>query len=317
MKANIRNIFLFLAPILLVWAGLYFHFETKIKQDTYTIFKTDKSFEAAPKNFDYLIGGHSRLNRAIDTGVLPHSVKATTHGESFIETYYKLKYILNHTDKKFKTLILPFEAGTFKPNDFRRSIYWIKYVNFFEVGFRKGELGKYISAYFQARFLPFLVYYKKQFRTLLKHKKNEIAIDKEHGNFSDLDKATQQQVIQEDVDLLNKVGIIDPTAKHYVHNIISLTQAHDIQLIYIKAPLTENYVRALSGLDQNCTITHEELEGFVRQFEHVSVIDMESVFFYRDTLFSDHHHLNLEGRGVFTELLLEKFKGSLTNSVKQ
>ncbi len=306
MKANIQNIFLFCSPILLIWAGLYFHFETKIKQDVYTIFQSDKSFETAPKNFDYLIGGHSRLNRAIDTELLPHSVKATTHGESFIETYYKLKYILSHTDKKFKTLILPFESGTFKPNDFRRSIYWIKYVNFFEVGFRKGELGKYISVYLQAKFFPFLPYYKKKIMGLFYHKKTGLEIDKTNGRFSDLSKEKQQQFIQEDVDYLNKVGIIDPTTKHYVHKIISLTQEHDIQLIYIKTPLTQNYTKALSGLDKSGILTHKKLEKFVQQFDHVTVINMESVFFDRDSLFSDHHHLNVEGRRVFTNLLLKK-----------
>ncbi len=308
MEKSINKILVFLLPLLIIWAGFYYYFNYNIKYTAYPVYQLDKNFKDAPKHFDYLIGGHSRLNRAIDEQQLQGAQKATTYGESFIETYYKLKFIVNKTDKNFHTVLLPFEPGTFKPNDFRRSIYWVDYVNFFEVGLQKREMGRYITEWLKAKFLPFLPYYKKKFKAAISNENDHLNIDKKQGRFDLLEKSQQQKMIQEDIFYLNKIGIVDKTAKYYVRKTVELLQQNNIKLIYIKAPLTEAYSKAMRGMDKSAAVTHAELEDFLKGFDNVGIVDFEKLFWDEEHLFSDHHHLNLEGQKVFTKELLKTIK---------
>lgn len=303
MLKAVKSTIFFLIPPLLLWVIAFCHFQTN-KQHLYPqLYATDQVIANAPDTFPYLIAGHSRLLRAIDTSLWPEVVKVGTPGESFIETYYKLKYIFEKEKKSPEFVLLPFEIGTFKPNDFRRSFYWKKYLNFFEVATQKGELAEYIKVCLLAHGFPFRHYYGQQIKSWLKPRDIAPNANKTKQSFADYSEAVRRQMIEEDIALLEVIGMMDPSAAYYLAKTLELCQQHQSKLIYIKCPLTETYKKELEKLAIQQNYPEQKLIQIIEKDKNARLIDLQIDFDNQDHYFFDQHHLNKDGAKAFTQLL--------------
>lgn len=310
MHKPLKKLLYFLLFPLLLWAIAYFHFQAH-KGHLYTqLTNADQAIATAPDTFPYLVAGHSRLLRGIDTTLWPGVIKVGTPGESFIETYYKLKYVFEKEGKHPEYVLLPFEMGTFKPNDFRRSFYWKKYINFFEVGWQKRELPKFLSACIFAYVFPFRDYYYKQIKNQLDHwagvESSTVKINKQQKTFGNYTLTEQNQIINEDISFLKQIGMMDQSAPFFVQKTIELCQQYQVQLIYVKCPLTKAYEKELENLAYHQNYQEEKLTALIEQNENTSLIDFGEAFDSQNHYFFDQHHLNETGSRVFTKLLQQK-----------
>ena len=306
MRSLSKKIVLFLIPLLVVWGILWSYFSFYGNENHYSIFASDEAWEQAPDSFDYLIAGHSRPFRAIETDSLAESIKIGTPGESYLETYYKLTYLLEKDKKHFTHLILPFEKGTFKPNDFRRRVYWSQYLDFWEIGRLRGQKNLYLQEYIMAKSFPFTAYFRQHYQGFIYRKSPSsnphISINKNTDRFDLLSEEMQSKLIQKDIHILAQNGLLDELAFEFLERTLRLTEKHNIQVIYLKCPLTESYSASLDSLAIVQKYPESDLEVLVEGYKHVRILDFEKLFFGRDEWFSDHHHLNAIGRAKFSSV---------------
>jgi len=125
------------------------------------VMRTQNQFEAFDFKIDTLILGDSHPQHALDTRIIKNSFNYTAAAESYILTYYKLKYILDNHLKKIDTIILNIDPHSFtsaRSNQFPipYNYYYVKYVNYLELGKRKNKILPYLYEYIKGTFFSFL-----------------------------------------------------------------------------------------------------------------------------------------------------------------
>ncbi len=294
----------------LFWGWAYWYFQKEKKYIYPKFHYADLVMKNAPDTFPLLVGGHSRLQKGIDLGTFKNAIKVGTPGESYIESYYKLKYILKIEKKYPKTLLLPFEMGTFKPNDFRRSFYWKDYMDFVEVGHHKDAIFFYWKEYIMACIIPFRQHFSNKLISIFKQDclSNDAPKKADHSkqSFASYTHLQGQKMIQNDIDLLSTIGMMDKTSLIYVQKILSLCKEYKIKLYFIKCPLTSEYQAALDSLARLQNYNEQALVNLIDSFENANIIDLQKEFVAKDQYFSDHHHLNKIGSKIFSDLLLKR-----------
>src|ERR1039457_4284301 len=94
----------------------------------------DEQFEAHPDSLKYLMLGnsHNRINPAI----LGNGFCYIMPKEVYTETYYKLKYILEKTNKRPENIVLSIDPVNFSPragSELSFDGYWRKYLDYDEL----------------------------------------------------------------------------------------------------------------------------------------------------------------------------------------
>ncbi|MEM7104580.1 MAG: hypothetical protein AAF502_15695 [Bacteroidota bacterium] len=302
-----------LVPIVL-WVILFFHYQQNIKYDHYRIWQEDKAFlDTKSDEVELIVAGHSRPYRAIDNS-FEKMVRIGTPGESYIETYFRLKHILENTDKNPSLVILPAEKTTFKTNDFRRSFFWKKYMNFLEVGVTKKETSAYAAEWLKATVFPFKTYYQQQVESFLEPKNASGGgpiFDKLTGDFSKWPEAIKTFEIANDIQHIEKNGLVDKTLEVYLQRTLNLLEQHEVVPVYIQCPLSGDYLEELENLAHYKLAKHDNMLRIIEEHPYAILIDFEAVFSESDSYFSDHHHLNKKGAEVFSKML----KDSLSDRI--
>ena len=147
----LRKLIIFLVLFVVINEGVKTYFyQVTLKEDA--LFAQDAAFAAAPDTINFLFMGHSRPLAAVDANALPRSFNYASDGEYNIQTYYKLKYILEKTDKVIGTIVMPAGHGSFqsmKDAYTYRSYYWSKYVDYLEVGNIKDDYSTHAVIWFE------------------------------------------------------------------------------------------------------------------------------------------------------------------------
>lgn len=288
--------------------ALNWQFHTRFKSDTSDLFRRQREFLAGDTRIRFLVLGNSRARRGIDGDLLEKAVVLSTPGESFAETHGHLRYILQRTDKRIETVILPSGLATFKPMDFRRSYYWVEFVDYWDVGWRNGELGTYVVRDLEARIVP----YKPLFRQRLGAWVTRLAgletgdrdVDKQTGDFSEYDTTVKRKLVERDVEVLNQVGLLDNAAISYLSETLRLLQEHDVQAVFVKFPLTREFRVRLRELAVRQNYPQDQIDAMIQASAHCRLLDYERLFENQEHLFGDHHHLNENGRRELTLQLM-------------
>ena len=106
--------------------------------------RVDREFYRYDGRLEYLVMGDSHSQYGINPRVIGHAFNFSTAGENYVQTFFKLRFILDHTDKKIETILLPLDVHSF--SSFRAGrlgltyYYWVKYIDYIELGRRHGTL---------------------------------------------------------------------------------------------------------------------------------------------------------------------------------
>ena len=271
------------------------------------LIESDIEFYKKPSQIDYLFLGHSKPFAAIDVSQFKNGVQFCAGGESNIQTYYKLKHLLENSDKQLKYIVLPYGFASFNSNKTQlstNSFYWKKYVDYIDVGRNSDKFWNYVSVDVKSRVCP---YYEYPFLRLSLYY-GELNIVNSKEDYSSLTKLEKQSLSNriittqmENRDLYSDVSFI------YLQKTIDLATKYDKKIIYVKYPVSQSYYVVKNDMTEENSIP---VQKFVDQVnipnENIQVLDLESVYFDTDELFKDPQHLKPQGREKFTSLLLDK-----------
>ncbi|MDZ7743373.1 MAG: hypothetical protein U5Q03_16950 [Bacteroidota bacterium] len=297
--------------------------------------KKDRDFTNYNETLQYLSMGNS--HNVVNTYILDNTYNYNSPAENYVQTYYKLRSIIEEKNKKPQNLLLFIDMSSFSPRAgkyFEHNSYWIKYIDYFELARIKGDKN-ILNKWVEGKFFSYAGGYREIMLTfvyLIKIGKldlhngyrsprnyNNFAYEKpeDMGGFSveenydwsgarRVDKSEEKRRARYKSDIyFSMKGYFDPTLAIYFNKILELCHEHGIKVILIRVPVTKAYWEYVSSKIPVDSL-YDKIEGIYNRYPNVKkVLDYHDVFFLRPELFFDADHLNPEGAELFTKRLKE------------
>jgi hypothetical protein len=300
-KTGIRVLFfsLFFIGLNMVFITLfYLSGASKTKFD-----QMESSFLRGDSTYQYLFLGHSRGVHGVEANLIDGSFNFCISGENSVYTYYKLKYLLEQAPDKFSKVVIPYGFGTFNTSKVGSSgnlHYWIKYVDFMEIGRLKGETSAYYSLFAKASVLTYFQYPKKMIERYIR-RKNENWMK---YNFVDKNEQELIDIARYGIERnAEKRNIYDEISKVYLEKLINLCEQYDKELIAIRYPVSRYYYQSYRSYMSGNLYQMDNIEALIVNNSSITTLDYESIYFDSDEYFRDVNHLNEQGRKAFSALL--------------
>ncbi len=273
--------------------------------------------ESSPQ-IKFLIMGDSHGFRAINADKIDSSFNYSMLGENNINTYYKLKKFLTKTEKRPKYILFPFDLTTFATasSEYEKNrFYYSSMIDYDELGKERNQrikttaekISSSIFTYIELKEIILQIILSEE--TYRKNKKS-IAENSLQKNIKDAKHFVEVRVLENDPkNIYNNVSVI------YLKKTIALCENENIKPVFIKFPLTRYFLESVKNFVDETTIKNSLVEKIILSSESTIILDFQNVFLDCDECFFDSHHLNLNGREKFTELLKAKLD-SLENTPK-
>lgn len=271
----------------------------------------DKQFAEYEGRLTYLTLGNS--HNCINTHILDNSFNYGSPSESLIQSYYKLKYILEKSGRKPEYLILQADISSFGPKSasrFEYNFYWKKYIDYIELAKIKGEwdiTGKWL----EGKFFSYAGNYKDiQLSILYRIKMKDMEMYRgfrPHRDFRNFaDEADRQKAAWRKANLiLSKESYFDPAVKIYFDKIIRLCQDHGVKVILVRIPMSKEFYTEETKIVDAGRL-YREVDSIASQYPvYLGTYDYHALYFDRPEYFFDPDHLNVKGSDLFTTRLSE------------
>jgi len=289
----------FAMPLLLLCFGLSRVHEAIAAPERYRI----------PAGTRVLILGDSRADFAIDPERIGRAVNFSSHGESYIQNYYKLRYSLENAPA-LRVLILPADLHSFNGFRSRRIFFdldWQRYIDYLDLwSFKKRRLhvlGEWAALRlfgFRGRSQPFVDRFVRGLRvrpvSLIDRgfRPRRGLFRSDHGRRNSVYMASNQ---------LEGSDPFSPDMVFFFRRILDLASRKGLDVVLLRSPLTPAYMKVaerLLAIDRYYERVREAAAGYPR----VHFLDKHRLFQKNPALFFfDAQHLNHKGAQFFSDSL--------------
>ena len=267
----------------------------------------DAQFEAYSDTLKYLMLGnsHDRVNPAI----LGHGFSYMTPKESYTQTYYKLKYILEKTNKKPEYIFLSIDPVNFSPRAEKEVSfdgYWRKYLDYYELVIDNHDPG-YLMNWFTGNFCSYVGNYKYAYMSVLffnvdLHKiKNGYTPARNYKNFA---KEPDREALGFEIATayLSSYGRKSVLGESkYYRKILALCKQHHIHLLLLRMPMTDEYLKYARKMVDLDKLDRDIIELTRNNCEDFRVFDFRNEFRGRPEYFFNADHINPTGVTIVTK----------------
>lgn len=292
--------------LLLVPGFLYRKF---IAKDTLLV-KKDRQFYENIGDIKTLLVGDSHTMQVMRDGLAENTFNFATGGENYIHSYYKLKKILSNEKNGIQTVILPINLNSFAYNDYIKQshlYYWVKYVDYLELGLYEDNLVPNLMEYFQGQFFPYVGRTERILQVLqgknvnaskLKEKKLRDRID-----FSKL--PNKEQIAKFRAEYLFSDGLIDSTIEHYFHKAMALCEDNDVKVILLTLPMSDEFIQQTKRL-VNLDDFYKLVTEIKTKYPEAKYLNYGDLAKAKSHLFKDSDHLNILGSELINSKLIKE-----------
>ncbi len=274
----------------------------------------DKQFEAYPDTLKYLMLGNSH-NR-VNPEVFGHSFSYMTPKEVYTQTYYKLKYILEKTNKRPENIFLSIDPVNFSPRaeyDLTFDGYWRKYLNYPELA-REFNDPEYLLNWVTGNFFSYVGNYKFVYMSVIFRKvdlqqiKNGYVPPRNYKNFA---KEPNRDALGFEIATAylstyarkSKIG----EAKYYC-KILALCRQYKINLILLRMPMTDEYLKFARKMVDLDKLDQEILDLTQKHFSDFRVFDYRNYFKGKPEYFFNADHTNPIGAMIISNKIREELE---------
>jgi hypothetical protein len=289
-------------------------------------FKNNKRYQVEHAFYDYsdtieyLFMGYSRVNRAINTDLIPGSFKYYGGGETTWNIYYRLKYILKHHEKEIGMVILPAEmnfAGFNPAQMYVNAIYWRKYVDFVEFAQHSDDPDMYLSVGIKIRLFPYfqfplaalMAYDNKRKERVTKKVKMDIPF----SSYSDEEKEimvndiVSRHLMKGNKEMASDIGV------YYLKKIIALSEDYQLPIVFLKYPLTDYYYNKINEMATGQKYTEPYVDSIITSGTYTRMLDYVHVYGNKLDFYYDPQHLNATGRDSFSLMIRDTLQNLTRN----
>jgi hypothetical protein len=278
----------------------------------------DREFQKVEKKIEVLALGDSHVATGFDPRVFHQAFNFSLYGENYIYNYYKLKYILRR-NPQIKAIILPVDIHSFsswRADRFLHDFYWVKYVDYLQVGYYKGELLRFIGKYIKGKMFPYLGEYKIAFGLpRIDEKERQVTLPEIIRGFvvktetfrKNRKKRTGQRVRLH----YHNHHYVDEVVARYFEKILELCARYRKNLVLVKFPVTEIYFRYASNRVPVENL-YDRVKQLIKPYPKVRVLDYQNLFFDNDApYFDDPDHLNRHGARILSQKIRQDLEDLL------
>ncbi len=316
MKSFIRKLLVFLGIAFLISFGLS-QFYSRVVSGNNIRAQIDRQFYELQYPLEKLILGDSHSYSSVNPAIVSNSFPFSCDSENYIQSYYKLKHVLENDRRsdQIKLVILPYDISSFashRSNIYEASHYWVKYLDYNELGRIKRARFFWWNQYFQAHFFSY-VGRSGQIRNWIVKWHGGLQ-NLEHrpvnghlaniGNFGNLEESKRVEMVREHLDRRWDTDEYqyDEDLVHYFKLCVDLCKEYNKKVVLVAFPISSDFYQLVID-DYGFDPQHKKLESYLADQDFIFRLDYMNVFFDRTELFADEDHLNEAGAGVFSNLL--------------
>jgi len=274
----------------------------------------DAQFKSCPDTLKYLMLGNSH-NR-VNPEILGNGFCYITPKEIYKQTYYKLKYILENTDKRPANILLSIDPVNFSPkaeNDLSFDGYWRKYLNYIELAHENRDPG-YLLNWVAGNFFSYVGNYKYVYMSVIFFN-TDLSLIK-HGYFP----ARKYKNFAEETDrealgyfvatayLSSYEKKSDLGASTYYLKILSLCKQHNIHLILLRMPMTDEYLKYARKLIDMDKLDREIIQLTRAHCDNFEILDFRNEFHGQPGYFFNADHVNPDGANLVSRKIKEQLE---------
>lgn len=306
-------LFLFFNYILL----FLFEYILKIKYSELYISKPSYIINLKNRQFDYVVGGSSRVHNNFNTLLFDSVVKKNGfnigfEGSTLVENYLTL-YLFLKNNNKTKAYLLQLEDRTLSyknsiENKTFHNYLFLPYLGDWQVDEAfKNSVPLY--KFMLWKYIPFFKYaeYNKYYsvKKIIRPAKPEKWLIENKG-YEELQKDCKEGFPHKEYKSITDPISVDSVNLYYLDKIRLLCKTSQIDLILYSSPI---YLKSYqSYTSQNL---HSELLKYVNKYQLLYCNFMTDPLFAADSLYLDEVHLNAKGTDIFTAHLAHHLKNSL------
>ncbi|MBV2245604.1 MAG: hypothetical protein KUL83_00440 [Lentimicrobium sp.] len=276
--------------------------------------RMDEQFAGYTDTLKYLSMGNS--HNCVNTYLLEKSFNYGSPSENYIQSYYKLKHILEHSGKKPEYLLLQADISTYGAkiaNRYEYNSYWIKYIDYPELARIKNDRqvltkwleGKFFSYAGNYKDVQLSIVYRIKIKTLEMH--NGFRPHRDYRNFAQ--EPNRQQLAWDKAQLFSTPGVyFDPTIKAYFKKILQLCDDYEIKVYLIRYPVSQEFYTEETRIVPAWKL-YPEVERIASGYtSYLGTLDYHNLFFDHPEYFFDPDHLNIKGSDLFTLKLADDLR---------
>jgi hypothetical protein len=271
----------------------------------------------APKKINYAFFGDSHARNGVNPSVIGNSFNFGTSAENYIETYYKLKKIIEVDNIKIDTAIFEVDLITFsslltdKTRIFDDLYYFHNFVPFAEVKkLRNASNLEMLKIYFSEVYFPAIGKGEDFLNIFIEPKLTEVYLGwtKEYEDYTLLD--MESVALKTYGKQFANQERISSVSLEYFLKTLELAKENNINIIFIKYPISNEYdgVMKEKGFDRGGY--YEEISNKIRNKlgDNYVILDYYNLFFDHSEYFTNPDHLNYKGAEIISERIKEDLK---------
>ena len=277
-----------------------------------------KELQLSNINYDinYLFIGDSHIQNAVNPEYFTNSYNFSANNENYIQTYFKLKAVINKLNAKPEIVVLPIDISSFssfRTNRFKNVSRLITFSDWYDVYKQTGNT-TYIFRYFIEKLFVVGGNYQKIVKYFISLAQNSffkyIKGYKPRNGFltrtNNINKICNRQASI----YLKNYDYFDSILIHYFKNILTICENNNIQVVLLKMPLSKEYVRVCR---QYVPIEdyYSNINSITNEFNNIITLDYQDVYWNHNEYFRNPDHMNSTGAEIFSQLLsndLQKLK---------
>ncbi|MBW2266950.1 MAG: hypothetical protein JRH16_00140 [Deltaproteobacteria bacterium] len=270
--------------------------------------RTLQQFESLREQVDIVALGDSHVKWGIEAEAIPGAFNFALPGESYVQSYYRLRSLLDDEGQVLRAVVLPADPHSLaRHSDHQFRHYYAAFVDPFELGRVDGEMLHRVIESLRGRLAP----YAGQRANLLAYLETgrppevrwldevpmhagSLASDRLVTAFSP---AGRRAKAQERMGYhFGQAPGLDPTLGYYLGKLLSLCAERGIRVLLVRFPLGDAYLEALP----DPAASDAMIARMVDASENAELLDARRVFANRPQLFADVDHLNREGAALLS-----------------
>jgi hypothetical protein len=276
----------------------------------------DRDFREWAQDIDILVLGDSEPRTSVHPDILENSYIYAFPGESYVQTYYKLKYFLEKEELDFKLIILQIDLqsfSSFKTDRIGDHGFWKRYIDYIELGRMKGDLLTYLSYRLEGEFaylggIDATLEYINSYPLKLKTERGFLAWKSaitEH-NENEIRQLAKKRAIYH----FAGCDYLDKDLLAYFLRILDLCHKHNIPVVLVRYPITQWYYAEAAAL---IPVDHLYEEVYASLDDHgygeIPIFDYHDRYWDHPEFFVDPNHMNAIGARQFTIVLKDDLAG--------
>ena len=269
----------------------------------------DRQFDAYPDTLKYLMLGNSH-NR-VDPEILGNGFSYMTPKEVYTQTYYKLRYILEKTNKRPEYILLSIDPVNFSPRaetDLTFDGYWRKYIDYPELACEFNDPG-YLLNWVNGSFFSYVGNYKFVYMSVIFRK---IQVNKiRYGyvpprNYKNFAKEPNRDALGFEI----ATAYLSSYGKHstigearFYLKILDICKQYKIHLILLRMPMTDEYLKYARKMVDLDKIDQEIMDLTQAHCSDFRVFDYRNYFHGKPEYFFNADHVNPAGAAIISNLV--------------